>query len=181
MNYLIRKTAELSGSEIGFILKLWNIPEWSGMSPSEFRDSFEHSEFHFLLGADDQIMALGRINLDFILTISGKPYRFAEIVGLVSAEEGKGYGRLLVQLLRENTEQRCLEAIGFCLRELRSFYRKCSVRIMENKAKNIMENNDSEWMPSEDDDILVFHLSEERKTVLEMLSHEQKAYLINKE
>lgn len=176
MNYLIKKTDELSIPEIEYILRLWDISEWMTMSPSDFRFSFKNSEFHFLVDHHEKILALSRLNFDFTLKISGKQYIFAEIVGLVSAQEKKGYGSLLVKFLKENTGQRNLEAIGFCLKELRPFYHQCSIEILENKAKNIMENNGTEWIACEDDDILIFHLSEERKKLLKSLSPENNAY-----
>lgn len=176
MNYLIRKTDELDSQDIEHILQLWNLPEWSAMSPSDFLHTFKNSEFHFLVDHHGEIMALARLNFDFALEISGKPYVFAEIVGLVSAQEKKGYGSHLVKLLKENTEQRNLEAIGFCLKELRPFYLHCDVGILEDKAKNIKESSGAEWTLSEDDDILIFHLSDERKELLKSLSPENSAY-----
>lgn len=176
MNYLIKKTDELSLPEIEYILKLWDIPEWMTMNSSDFRFSFKDSEFHFLTDHHEKILALSRLNFDFTLEIYGKQYAFAEITGLVSAQEKKGYGSLLVKFLQENTQQRNLEAIGFCLKKLRPFYRQCRIEILENKAKNIMENNGTEWTASEDDDILIFHLSGKRKELLKSLSPENNAY-----
>ncbi|MDR6920425.1 MULTISPECIES: hypothetical protein [Chryseobacterium] len=176
MNYLIKKTNELSNPEIEYILKLWDISEWMTMNTSDFRFSFRNSEFHFLVNQRDEILALSRLNFDFTLDISGKQYIFAEIVGLVSAQEKKGYGSILVKFLKENTEQRNLEVIGFCLKELRPFYQQCDVEILKNKAKNIMENNGTVCNSSEDDDILIFHLSDERKELLKSLGPENNAY-----
>ena len=176
MNYLIKKTDELSIPEIEYILRLWDISEWMAMNSSDFRFSFKDSEFHFLMDQHEEILALSRLNFDFTLEISGKQYIFAEIVGLVSAQEKKGYASLLVKFLKENTEQRNLEAIGFCLKELRPFYHQCSIEVLENKAKSIMENSGTESLPSEDDDILIFHLSDERKELLKSLSPENNAH-----
>ncbi len=50
---------------------------------------FKNSEFHFLLGSHSEILAVFRLNFDFVLEISGTQYVFAEAVGLVAAHKKK--------------------------------------------------------------------------------------------
>lgn len=181
MNYQIKKSSKLTDHETKHILNLWEVPEWSEMIPSDFRSFFKDSEFHFLLGSEDEILAVIRLNLDFILEISGKQYSFAEAVGLVSAQEKRGYGSQLVKYFKETLIQEKVETIGFCFADLRPFYRQCNIEILENKAKTILENSENRWISSEDDDILIFNVSGETKKLLRQLSPENNAYLITKE
>ncbi|MEI7489412.1 MAG: hypothetical protein WCJ72_18755 [Chryseobacterium sp.] len=114
-----------------------------------------------------------RLNFDFILQISDKKCHFAEAVGLVSGQKKKGHGRKLIKYIINNITERNLETIGFCMSELRPFYDKCDISILHDKAKSIKEKSGSEWVSSDDDDILIFNLSEEKKELLNQLSSEK--------
>lgn len=181
MKYQIKQANELTETEIEQILQLWDISEWNTMKPAYFRTFFKGSEFHFLLDTDGIILAIIRVNFDFTLKIAEEKYSFAEAVGLVAAHRKKGYGAKLVQYFTENVQKRNLETIGFCHSELRPFYEKCKIEILYNKAKMIKENMDSEWINTEDDDILIFKISNERKKQLNQLNAQNNAYLITKE
>lgn len=178
MKYQIKKPEELTESEIKTIVNLWEVSEWDSMESGYFRSFFKDSEFHFLIDSEGKIVVLMRLNFDFILEISTKKHHFAEAVGLVSAHKKKGYGKELIKYIIENITERNLETIGFCLSELRPFYEKCDISILHNKAKSIKEKSDSEWVPSDDDDVLIFNLSKGKKELLNQLSSESNAYLI---
>jgi len=181
MNYKIKTPDELSDDEIQHILILWNISEWKEMKLTHFRNLFENSEFHFLFNSNDEILVVIRLNFDFVLEISGKQYSLAEAVGLVAGQEKKGYGSKLVQLFKKNMMQRNIETVGFCFADLRPFYQRCGIQILENKAKSIIEKTETGWITAEDDDILIFNISEENKEILLNLNSENNAYLITKE
>ncbi|WP_347219276.1 GNAT family N-acetyltransferase [Chryseobacterium sp.] len=181
MKYQIKQSNELTDREIEHILQLWNISAWNTMKSNYFRTFFKDSEFHLLLDSHSEILAVFRLNFDFVLKISGSQYAFAEAVGLVSAHKKKGYGAQLVQYFKEDVTQRNLETIGFCHADLRPFYEKCNIEILYDKAKAIKENEGSEWVNSEDDDILIFNVSQKEKEQLNTLSPQHNAYLITKE
>ncbi|PWN69206.1 GNAT family N-acetyltransferase [Chryseobacterium phosphatilyticum] len=181
MKYHIKKTNELTEQEIEHILQLWDISAWNRMKIPEFHSLFKDSEFHFLIDAKEVILAVFRVNFDFTLNISGEEISFAEAVGLVAAQKKKGYGARLVEYFTENMKERNIETIGFCHTHLRPFYEKCKIEILYDKARAIKENVDSEWVNSDDDDILIFHISDERKKLLNGLSAQNNAYLIIKE
>lgn len=181
MKYQVKQTTELIEHEIEHILQLWDITVWNTINSDYFRKLFKDSEFHLLLDESDCILAVIRINFDFALEISGEKISLAEAVGLVSTHRKKGYGAKLVQYFKDNVIQRNMETIGFCHEDLRPFYKKCHIEILFDKAKAIKENISSEWVSSEDDDILIFNISHERKQKLSQLSSQNSAYLITKE
>ncbi|MDN3693983.1 hypothetical protein QWZ06_17725 [Chryseobacterium tructae] len=181
MKYQIKQTNELTNNEIEHILKLWDISVWNTMEPDYFRNFFKDSEFHLLLDLHSEIMAIFRLNFDFVLKISEEQYAFAEAVGLVAAQKKKGYGAQLVEYFKDNVTQRNIETVGFCHADLRPFYEKCNIEILYDKAKAIKENENSEWVNSEDDDILIFNVSQKEKEQLNTLSQQHNAYLITKE
>lgn len=181
MKYQVKETKDLTEAQIKHILELWDISAWNTMKSSYFRSFFKDSEFHFLMDTDESILAVMRVNFDFTLQIADTGYSFAEAVGLVSAHKKKGYGTALVKHFKENVTQRNLETIGFCHSDLRPFYEKCDIEILHDKARMIKESVGPDWVNSEDDDILVFHTSQERKELLNRLSSQNNAYLITKE
>lgn len=181
MKYQIKETKDLTETEIEHILELWDISVWNTMKAAYFRTFFKDSEFHFLMDANENILAIMRVNFDFTLKIANTNYSFAEAVGLVAAHKKKGYGAALVENFKENMIQRNIETIGFCHSDLRPFYEKCDVEILYDKAKMIKESIGSDWVNSEDDDILIFHTSQERKELFNQLSSQNNAYLITKE
>lgn len=181
MKYQIKETKDLTENEIEHILKLWDISAWNAMKSAYFRMFFKDSEFHFLMDKDENILAVLRVNFDFTLQIADTEYAFAEVVGLVATHKKKGYGAALVSRFKENVIHRNKETIGFCHSDLRPFYEKCDIEILYDKAKMIKESIGSDWVNSEDDDILIFHTSQERKELLNQLSSQNNAYLIIKE
>ncbi len=181
MKYQVKETKDLTENEIEHILQLWDISAWKSMKSAYFRIFFKDSEFHFIMDTYENILALMRVNFDFTLQIAGTDYSFAEAVGLVSAHKKKGYGAALVRHFKENVIQRNLDTIGFCHSDLRPFYEKCSIEILHDKAKMIKESIGSEWVNSEDDDILIFNASKKTKELLNQLSAQNNAYLITKE
>jgi len=181
MNYQVKQTNELTETEIEYILQLWDISSWNAMKSDYFRTFFKNSEFHFLLDTDKNILSVIRVNYDFALEISGTRLSFAEAVGLVAAQKKKGYGAQLVQYFRDYVIKNNIETIGFCHQELRPFYEKCHLEILYDKGKAIKESIGSEWVNAEDDDILIFNVSEQTKEQLKLLSDKNNAYLSTKE
>ncbi|MDQ1095595.1 MULTISPECIES: GNAT family N-acetyltransferase [Chryseobacterium] len=175
MKYETKKVHELTATQIEDILELWNVPQWNGITTDEFRTSFSNSEFHFLVEGN-KILAVLRLNMDLILDIDDKEHAFMEVVGFVSSEKNKGYGRKLLHYFKDHIQERNLEVIGFCKAELRPFYEKCQIRILYNQARIIKEKEGTAWINSEDDDTLIFTLSDEKATLLSQLP-ENKTYL----
>lgn len=180
MTYTIKTPVELTDYEIKRILVLWEHDEWSNLKPRDFKLLFEKSEFHLLLDTNEEILCVLRLNFDFVIKISESLHSFTEMGGLVSSQKGKGYGSRLLQLSKDNITERNLKTIGFCSSDLRPFYNKCAIEILLDKAKNIKEKDNNEWTVSDDDDILIIHLSEEKKSLLNQLGSENYAYLIEK-
>ena len=176
--YQIKNAAELTTAEIALFLTHWNVGEWLSLTPAEFREKFTHSGFRMLKDADANTLSLARINNNFNLEIDKKIFRFAELVGLVSVERNKGYGRELLNCIKAEMRAAGVPAIGFCERQLRPFYNKCGVQIIYDKARSIFERVGDGLQPSTDDDILVLNLSEDLHNVLNALDENRRAYLV---
>jgi predicted GNAT family N-acyltransferase len=178
-SYQILPPTELSDSTIQTILRLWQVAEWKGMDTETFRKFFSMSEFHLLMDAgEDNLQCIARINRAFTLKIEEERYTFAELVGLVAAERGKGHGKTLMRQICHNLRERNIEAIGFCSNALRPFYEECGVTILRDRAHYIYEQADARWIPSEDDDILDLNLAPENATRLRALNEHNVAYFV---
>lgn len=178
-SYQILTPAELSDFTIQTILHRWQVAEWYGMDAETFREFFSASEFHLLIDAGEgTLQCIARINRAFTLKIEEERYTFAELVGLVAVERGKGHGKTLMRQICHNLRERNIEAIGFCSNALRPFYEKCEVTILRDRAHYIYEQADAAWMPSEDDDILDVNLSPENVTRLRALNEHNVAYFV---
>lgn len=176
--YKIRNATELSPSEIEIILEYWQVEEWKKMNTSEFKKKFTQSEFHFLTDEASNILALARINFDFKIQIQNELYAIAELVGLVAVVKMKGYGKKLIKNIQSSWKERNIEAIGFCEKQLRSFYEKCAITIMVDKAKQLRERESNQWIIPTDDDILDVSLSRNSLSLLKDLSSTNIGYLI---
>lgn len=152
--YTIKETSRLSLKEINTILTYWDVPEWKNMSSEKFRSVFSQSEFHLLKGPDSKLLCAARINFRFKIEIQQTIYNIAELVGLVAIEKGKGYGKRLLANMQQNLTKRNIEVIGFCEKPVRPFYKKCSIPLLYNKAKYLIEMNGDKKTISSDDDIL---------------------------
>lgn len=177
--YEIKRVDDLGDREIGVILKNWNVPEWMEMNATDFRQTFRHSEFHLLKNQQNDFLAVARINFDFNVKIGDNNYNFPELVGLVAIIKMKGYGKQLIDCIKENLSARKVEAIGFCEKPLRPFYEKIGVEILVGKAKWVQENIGDKWTSSTDDDILNLTLSSANVKLLEGLDKKNLAFLIS--
>ena len=178
-SYQILPPTALSDSTIQTILRLWQVAEWNGMNAGTFRELFSASEFHLLIEVDTgTLQCIARINRAFTLKIEEDLHTFAELVGLVAAERGKGHGKKLMQQICHNLRERKIESIGFCNGALRPFYEACGVTVLRDRARYIYEQADAAWAPSEDDDILDINLLPENVTRLRALNEHNVAYFV---
>ncbi|MET0461759.1 MAG: hypothetical protein ABW007_01340 [Chitinophagaceae bacterium] len=178
-NYTVKSVDQLADLEIDVILVNWNVKEWLPMNASMFRKTFRQSVFHFLSDPNGNILSLARVNNDFPLQIQDKIYQFAEFVGFVSVEKQKGHGSSLLQEISREAKRQGTQLIGFCERQLRTFYTRNGMDLLTGKARSIFEQTNGEWTPSTDDDIIVLNLSEQNRKLLNGLGEQCRAYFIS--
>ncbi|WP_207434180.1 GNAT family N-acetyltransferase [Sabulibacter ruber] len=176
--YHSKKAEDLREEEIATILEHWEVPEWRQMDAEAFREKFAKSDFHLLVGERSEILCVARINFDFRIRINDQEHDFAEFVGFVAMEKGKGYGTQLLEAVVGSMKARNVETIGFCEQELRPFYEKCGIEILYDKAKRLREMESDQWVVPTDDDILVLNLSSEKLEALRNLNEDNLGYLI---
>ncbi len=177
--HLIKRPDELSASEIQIILINWEEEEWKQLTPEEFRKRFEDSEFHLLNGEDSSLLSVARINFRFKVSIRESVYDIAELVGFITVEVLKGYGKILLGLISDNLKERNIEAIGFCRRRTAPYYESAGFKVLRDKVKHLREKRGDDWQtPKEDDDIVALTLAEDKIELFENISDERPAYLL---
>jgi hypothetical protein len=177
--YTVKKPVQLSEGEIQTILKNWDVEEWNQLTAEEFRTRFEHSEFHLLNDDDSNLLSLARINFKFMVRIDEADYDIAELVGFITTEVLKGYGKILLGHISGNLKGRNIEAIGFCRRRTAPYYESAGFTVFRDKVKHLREKKDDAWFtPSEDDDIIALTLSESKMDLFSRLNDDRPAYLI---
>jgi hypothetical protein len=177
--YLIKKPAELSDTDIKIILDCWNVDEWNGLGNEEFRKKFEKSEFHLLMDPDSKMLCVARINFHFKVKIDEVKYPIAELVGFVAIDVLKGYGKELLGHLKNNLTERKIEAIGFCKNKTSPFYSNSGLNIFYYKVWYLREWRDNRWYtPQEDDDIINLTLNDQTAKLFEKLDENNLAYLL---
>ena len=178
-HYLIKKPDELTVSEIKCILEAWSVSEWLQLDADNFRKQFRHSEFHLLRDDTQKMVCLTRINRNFTVQFANTTYTIPELVGLVSLQERKGYAKQLLNEVVANLNSRNLECVGFCAKDVRTFYEKSGILIYYNQAKFLMEKENDVPDPEMDDDILAVCLSAETAVLFQKLSSASPAYIVN--
>ena len=177
--HLIKSPDELSETEIQIILTNWDVEEWNQLTPEEFRKRFEHSEFHLLNAEDSSLLSVARINFKFKVSIDESVYDIAELVGFITVEVLKGYGKILLGLISENLKGRNIEAIGFCRRRTAPYYESAGFKVFRDKVKHLREKKGDDWLiPKEDDDIVALTLADDKIEIFENISDERPAYLL---
>jgi len=177
MQYYVKKSNELLNKEIEVTLKFWELEDWYDLGFETFKEKFKKSEFHFLK-IDERIVSLARINFDFKFKIENNSYQFAEFAGFVSVEKNKGYGTILLEKTIENLKQKNIETIGFCEKDLRTFYEKTGTKILYDKANYFLEFDNNKWTKSTDNDILILNASLKTIDLLQNLGESNTAFLI---
>jgi len=177
-NYSVKKPADLSEEEIQLILQTWDVDEWKEMAEHAFREKFKHSEFHLLTGSSSNLLSVARINFKFKVSVGEKEYEIAELVGFVTVEILKGYGKVLLGKIAENLKGRNVEAIGFCKKRTSPYYESVGLKVFHEKVKHLREKKNDQWFtPTEDDDIVALTLEDHTIEIFQSLSDERPAYL----
>ncbi|MCK5449486.1 hypothetical protein KAI32_01330 [Candidatus Pacearchaeota archaeon] len=133
----IKKGNELSERDIGFIVKI-NIKTFICCKNYEkelkiLKDEEMKSSF-FFVKKDSHIMSFGLLR-PIKIKYLGKDYNLFGISNMVSIKKGKGYGKILVQAMKDFLSKRGKTGFGFCSNKNTEFYKKSGM-IVKRKLKN---------------------------------------------
>ncbi len=136
-NVEIKKGDRLSKTELDLIVKT-NIKTFNSCKEYEkelkiLKDEEMESSFFFVKkGKQDVSFGLLRpIKIKYLR----KNYNIFGISNMISIKKGKGYGKILVQAMKDFLSKKDKTAIGFCHEGNVGFYKKSGL-IVEGKLKN---------------------------------------------
>tara|TARA_Y100000310_G_scaffold129185_1_gene128334 strand:+ start:492 stop:1049 length:558 start_codon:yes stop_codon:yes gene_type:complete len=133
----IKKGNKLSKKELDFIVKT-NIATFISCKDYEkelklLREEEMQSTF-FFVKKDKQIVSLGLLRPVKIKYL-GENYNIFGMGNMISIVKRKGYGKILVQAMKDFLSKNRKTGLGFCSKKNTKFYQKSGI-IVEGKLKN---------------------------------------------
>ncbi len=137
MKIEIKKGKDLSKKELDFIVKT-NIDTFNTCKDYEkelklLKEEEMQSTF-FFVKKNNKIVSFGLLRPVKIKYL-GKGYNIFGISNMISIIKKKGYGKILVQAMKDFLSKKEKTGLGFCSKENTLFYKKSGV-IVEGKLKN---------------------------------------------
>lgn len=97
-------------------------------APQMDRQQINASSF-FLLEEGGDLLAMGQFELIEPVKFDGEHYSIIGIGGIVSNERRKGYGRMIMNAIKEFLMANDQIGIGFCAMENKAFYERCGFTV----------------------------------------------------
>lgn len=138
IKFEIKKGNKLTKKEIETIAKT-NIDNFITCTDLKKEiDSLKNSEskgsIFFFVKYKNKIVSLGQL-IPLKIRYLGKGYNLFEISNMISIKRGKGYGKILVQAMKDFLIKKQKTGLGFCHKGNVEFYKKSGL-IVEGKLKN---------------------------------------------
>jgi len=118
---------ELTEAQIDF-MNNQRLTEY-GENTKDFKKNERESVFFFLVEADST-KAFGLLK-PVGITYADKSYRVLGIANIIAVEKGKGYGKVLMQVIKNYLTSQNMSGIGFCDATVCEFYAKCGYQIID--------------------------------------------------
>lgn len=134
----IKKGNELTKKEIETIAKA-NIDNFITCTDlkkelNSLKNSESKGSTFFFVKDRNKIVSLGQL-IPLKIKYLGKNYNLFGISNMISIKKGKGYGKILVQAMKDFLIKKQKTGLGFCHKGNVKFYKKSGL-IVENKLKN---------------------------------------------
>lgn len=134
-NVVVKLGKDLTAEELDF-LNRWRLLafDWvpSAHIPLDPRPGTEnYSEIFFLARtADGRVVAFGRFH-NITARFMGRTYPIFGLATVASVEQGRGYGRVVVQAMRDHAVTMGRPARGFTTADITPFYVKCGIGVVQ--------------------------------------------------
>jgi hypothetical protein len=144
---------ELTPDEVKVISK-YKVREF-GTSPLDEKDNSKYRNHLFFLikSKKGKILSFGRL-VRYVIGFNSKKYDIYGIKTIVSVVRKKGYGKKLVQAMKEFVINTGKTGIGFCGPKLSSFYIKNGLQILKNEAGRFVEEKITSRDDTCEDDVI---------------------------
>jgi GNAT superfamily N-acetyltransferase len=156
MNVEINKGGEFSLKEMKEIDRIFqnafpgNERVRMGNKKSFLKDIF------FIVRVNGKILSVGRLR-PVRITFLKKNYDIQGIADVVSVVRGKGYGKILMEDMRDYLVRNGKTGIGFCERRNSVFYRKCGFKIARDLVRMfVYKNSEGQIIKNKEDDDVIY-------------------------
>ncbi len=137
---------------------------WEVFGPDDSKDSHSYKrDIFFLVYKNKKIVAAGRLQPRKV-RFNNKSYSVLGIADIASEEKGKGYGRVLMEKLRNYLVKNNETGVGFCAARNSGFYQKMNFTTDRELFKRFYSKNHED---KEDD--FIFFLEGKTKLISDML------------
>lgn len=145
--------------------------------------SWDYSQNNFFLERlfciikdNNTILAFGML-IPIEILIENHKYKIWGISTILSIEKGKGYGKYLMQQVKEYAANENKAVVGSCSKRNTDFYRKCKCTIWENGIQNfIYINQDGEEIKENDDDVIMFFYDDKNNILKNAMDNNKLIY-----
>lgn len=171
-------TLIIPGSEItDEDLKIINEQRVIKFDAKEIWDHSTNKDFHnwlFVLVKENQeLKAFGDME-DVELHFDNLTLPILGVGGIASIEEGKGYGKLLMQAMVSYAKENEETLVGFCDPQNRGFYLKCGLKIKEDGNLNFIHKKEDGTEITDSGDVLYY--SENDNEVTKAIESNKKIF-----
>ncbi len=138
----IKSGKELTSEELE-VVNFWREKEFNKEPWSHDGINYFHRNLFFIVRDSEQIVSFGML-IPIDIFIDKQKYSIDGIATIFSTIRGKGYGKYLMERMKEYIISRDKIAIGFCENKNTEFYKKCGYGIWKNGIDNFIyidENN----------------------------------------
>lgn len=95
---------------------------------------FEERTFFLVKNSFDKLLSFGTLR-EIKIFINKKQYSIWGIQAVISIEQGKGYGKILLTSIQKFVKDSGITMVGFCEKYNTDFYRKCGCEIFLDGCK----------------------------------------------
>lgn len=155
-----------TGSEVDFgtIKKVDNI--WKNAFKVTYSDTLVQKkdyldDIFFILYRGSKIVSTGRLRSVEGVKFMNQKISFMGIADIVSVEQGKGYGKILMKHIIEYLFMHEQKGIGFCRRSNSGFYKKSGLSISKDMVKQFRFINNGKMEKNVWDDDVIHYLADD--------------------
>lgn len=169
---------DLSTSELATI-NAWRVKEFNSdviWGPQTI-DAFAKSKIFMIKSAgDDQILAFARLN-PISIWMEAKEYKIWALGAVIAIQKKQGFGKLLLEDIKNFIDQQDKVLVGFCNRQISAFYQKCGMLVLSNGADRSRYSDDQgQLIKGKSDDLFFYPL---QNTILNKLVAKPDLYFIH--
>lgn len=148
--------------------------EWK--IPAKNREEFKETLFFFLKDGE-QILAMGGLMTTTPVIFNGEEFTILGVVEVVATIKGKGYGRKVVDHLREYAMQRQFSVLGYTMPKTTPFYEKCGFNIETYSTHRFVYNYNGKKIADDEGQVL-FYLNGKDKFMEKVLAEPTKEVIL---